>query len=74
MVPRKANKRVNYKPYDEVEAIIHFEQGTLSYEGVIQLFQHLVDNGHAWTLQGAYGRAAQRLIESGAVIPREVKS
>lgn len=35
------------KQYDEVGAIIAYESGELSNEKVIELFQHLVDNGHA---------------------------
>lgn len=55
------------KQYDEVGAIIAFECGELGEEGVIELFQHLVDNGHAWSLQGSYGRTASALIEAGLV-------
>ena len=55
------------KPYDSVGAIIAFEQGDLSEEKVIKLFQHLVDTGLAWKLQGSYGRAAAHLIERGLV-------
>lgn len=53
------------RPFDEVGAIIEFECGMLSEEGTLELFQHLIDNGHAWTLQGSYGRAARALIEAG---------
>lgn len=53
--------------FDEVGAIIAFEQGELNDEGVIELFQHLVDNGHAWSLQGFYGRTARALIDAGHV-------
>lgn len=52
-------------PYDEAAAIIAFEQGDLSADGVYELFQHLLDNGHAWMLQGSYGRHAKSLIEGG---------
>lgn len=53
--------------FDEVSAIIAYENGELDEEGAIELFQHLVDNGHAWSLQGSYGRTARALIEAGFV-------
>lgn len=53
--------------FDEVGAIIAFETGLLSDEGVIELFQHLVNTGHAWSLQGSYGRTARALIDAGYV-------
>ena len=52
---------------DQLDAIIAYEQGDLSEEETIELFQALVDNGMAWTLQGHYGRTAARLIEAGLV-------
>ena len=62
----------NEKPYDEVSAIIAYECGELDEDGIIELFQHLVDNGHAWTLQGHYGRAAVNLINAGHITNRRV--
>lgn len=50
-----------------VDYIIEFEGGELDDDGVIALFQYLVDTGQAWTLQGSYGRAARSLIEGGYV-------
>lgn len=52
------------KTYDHVGAIIAYEAGELDEEGALELFQHLVDTGLAWQLQGSYGRTARALIES----------
>jgi len=50
-----------------VQAIIEFEQGEMDDDNIIELFQHLVDTGMAWSLQGSYGRMANNLIEAGYV-------
>ncbi len=36
-------------------------------EQVIEAWQHLVDTGLAWQLQGSTGRAAAELIEAGII-------
>jgi len=51
------------------ERILSFEDGSLDEEETIELFQALIDNGMAWTLQGVYGRTAKRLIEAGLCTP-----
>ena len=53
--------------YDIMGGILAFEDGSLDREGTIELFQHLVDSGLAWQLQGHYGRSAQDLIDAGEV-------
>lgn len=50
-----------------LDKIMAFEQGELDQDGIVELFQHLVDTGMAWTLQGFYGRTARDLIEAGLV-------
>lgn len=50
---------------DQIDKIIAFEEGELDREETIELFQELINSGLAWKLQGAYGRMASRLIDSG---------
>lgn len=53
-------------PFDK---IMDYEFGALSEEDMISLFQHLVDTGLVWRMQGHYGRVAMSLIEAGVVSP-----
>ena len=49
------------------ERIIKYEQGKLTEEQTIQLFQDLVDSGVVMKLQGHYGRFAAQLLEAGLI-------
>jgi hypothetical protein len=53
------------KMMSEVDAIMAFESGDLDDDGIIDLFQKLIDSGLAWKLQGSYGRTATALINAG---------
>jgi len=60
-------KQEAIRPYDLTGGIIAYEQGELDEAEVRELFQHLVDSGMAWTLQGSYGRTAAAMIEAGEI-------
>jgi hypothetical protein len=55
------------KKFDLVGAIIDFEAGELRGDKVLELFSHLVKTGRAWSLQGAYGRMAEALIQDNFI-------
>lgn len=52
-----------------VDKLIAYENGELSEDETIDLFQELVTSGLAWSLQGHYGRTAAALIDAGLVLP-----
>ena len=52
---------------DQIDKMMAFENGELSDEDTISLFQELVNSGMAWQLQGFYGRTAKSLIDKGLV-------
>ncbi len=53
------------------EAITNIEDGC-SQEEYVDSFQHLINNGTVWSLQGWYGRTAKTLISEGycKAVPR----
>lgn len=57
------------QPFDPLAAIMAHEAGELGEAATLQLFQHLVDTGQAWTLQGHYGRVALGLLDAGLIQP-----
>lgn len=52
---------------DLVNGIVRYEKGEMSVGETVELFQHLVNTGMAWELQGHYGRTARTLIDHGLV-------
>jgi len=58
---------------EELDLIVAYECGDLDDLQVVELFQHLIDTGRAWQLQGHYGRTAIALIEAGICNARKVQ-
>lgn len=52
----------NYEAVSIAEGFCDFEP---TREQQISAWQHLIDTGLCWTLQGWFGRTATALIESG---------
>ena len=43
------------------------DESKLTKEMYLEAWQHLVDTGLAWQLQGSFGRMAQQLINEGVI-------
>jgi hypothetical protein len=52
------------KKKDIIDYIMDYEMDQLDDFNKLKLFSELIKNGMAWTLQGHYGRTANKLIES----------
>jgi len=60
--------------FDKIGMIIAYESGELSDKDTLKLFQHLVDTGEVWHLQGHYGRVANDLLQQGLIKPPKKKT
>jgi hypothetical protein len=54
-----------------VDQLIAYEEGQVTEDEQIALFQHLIDTGTCWHLEGHYHRVAATLIEAGLIKPPE---
>lgn len=54
-----------------VTQLIKYDNHELGEKEIITLFQHLVDTGMAWQLEGHYGRMADFLLRCGNIKSRE---
>lgn len=67
------NARIAQKEnqFDTVAFVMNYEGGELDDDAIVDGFQHLIDSGTAWQLQGHYGRTAAALIEQGLCTPAQ---
>ena len=57
------------------ERVVAFEEGRLTEDETIALFQELINAGDAWKLPGRFGRVAWDLIQAGICeLPRKIDS
>lgn len=56
--------------YSACAAIEGFDGEDHDQVEIVSAFQHLIDTGAVWSLQGWYGRTAQALIEQGFCTPQ----
>jgi hypothetical protein len=61
--------RTDKDRFDVVSFVIEYEAGELEQDDIVEGFQHLIDDGTVWHLQGSYGRQAARLIDAGLCTP-----
>lgn len=57
----------NFKQMPDFDLILSYENGTLDYDGVLQLFQQVYDTQSYTWLQGHYGRTLKEFIENGLI-------
>ena len=59
-----------------VDRLIAYEEGQITQEDEeIALFQHLIDTGTCWQLDGHYQRVGATLIEAGLIkVPERAKA
>ena len=50
-----------------VDGINKYESGEMDEEEQVEFFQHLLDTGVVWHLQGHYGRTVSWMINEGLV-------
>ncbi len=53
------------REFDLVDALMRYEDGEMTQEETVELFQAMINTGMVWQLQGTYQRTANDLIQAG---------
>lgn len=53
--------------WDEQNEIIAYEQGTLTKEQTIAMFQRLINTGLVWQLHPHFGMVATKMLNEGLI-------
>lgn len=48
-----------------IDKIMEYENGELTFDEIVELFQSMIDDDSVWQLQGSYGRMAMGLVQEG---------
>ena len=56
-----------------VEQLIAYEEGLMTEDEETALFEHLIETGTCWHLDGHYQRVGATLLEAGLIKPPEKK-
>jgi hypothetical protein len=51
-----------------VDMLMKYEQDDLTTDEIIDLFQHLINTGLIYNMQGHYQRNASKMIQAGLII------
>lgn len=63
------DREFDMSEWNELNEIIAYEEGSLTKEQTIAMFQRLINNGLVWQLQGHYGRVAAEMLQRGLCSP-----